>query len=231
MKKILSIILAAVLVLSMSVIAFADETLFEHEVPFPEDNGWWQDYADLRSNADLITAMKTDGAKLVIKADAMVGDGADGHGYQYGFQDTNSWTDVLVHFNFAGGEGNLAAESVVIDGDYAIITVDCKTMMDTAATLGAELNAFNWINGACSGAKTYSISVIIPDAPAEAPAETTPAETTPAETTPAETTPAETTPAETTPAEETSEPANTGIVLAVLPMAIAAAAVVVSKRK
>ncbi len=42
---------------------------------------------------------------------------------------------------------------------------------------------------------------------------------------------AETTPAETTPAEETSEPAETGIVLALLPMAVAAAAVVVSKRK
>lgn len=227
MKKILSIVLAAILVLSMSVIAFADETLFEHEILFPEDNGWWQDYADLRSNADLIAAVKTEGAKLVIKADAIVADGADGHGYQYGFQDTNSWVDVLVHFNFAGGEGNLAAESVVIDGDYAIITVDCKAIMDAAAAAGAELNAFNWINGACAGAKTYSISVIIPDASAEAPAENTeaPAENTEA---PAENTEA---PAETTAPAETSEPANTGIVLAVLPMAVAAAAVVASKRK
>ena len=39
MKKILSIVLALALVLSMSVVAFADETLFEHEIPFPEDNG------------------------------------------------------------------------------------------------------------------------------------------------------------------------------------------------
>ncbi len=37
--------------------------------------------------------------------------------------------------------------------------------------------------------------------------------------------------AETAPAAETSEPADTGIVLALLPMAVAAAAVVVSKRK
>lgn len=220
MKKILSIVLAAVLVLSMSVIAFADETLFEHEVPFPEDNGWWQDYADLRSNADLLAALKTEGAKLVIKADAIAGDGADGHGFQYGFQDTNSWINVLVHSNFANGEGNVGAESVVIDGDYAIITVDGAAFMAAAQTAGAELNAFNWINGACGGAKTYSVSVVIPDAPAEAPAENTEA---PAENTEA--------PAETTPAEETSEPANTGIVLALLPMAVAAAAVVVSKRK
>lgn len=58
MKKVLSIVLAAILVLSMSVIAFADETLFEHEILFPEDNGWWQDYADLRSNADLIELLR-----------------------------------------------------------------------------------------------------------------------------------------------------------------------------
>ena len=79
------------------------------------------------------------------------------------------------------------------------------------------LTVLLWINGAAAG-KTYSISVIVPDAPA---AETTePA----AETNePA----AETAPA----ADETSEPANTGIVLALLPMAVAAAAVVVSKRK
>ena len=32
MKKILSIVLALALVLSMSVVAFADETLFEHEI-------------------------------------------------------------------------------------------------------------------------------------------------------------------------------------------------------
>ena len=78
---------------------------------------------------------------------------------------------------------------------------------------------------ACAGAKTYSVSVIVPDAPVEAPAET-PAENT---ETPAENTEA---PAENTEAPaETSEPANTGIVLALLPMAVAEAAVVVSKSK
>ncbi len=225
MKKFVSIVLALVLVLSMSVVAFADETLFEHEIPFPEDNGWWKEDLDLKSNADLVAALKTEGAKLVIKADAIVADGADGHGYQYGFQDTGNWTNVLVHFNFAGGEGNLAADSVVVDGDYAIITVDGATMISIAEAAGATLEAYNWINGACAGAKTYSISVIVPDAPVEAPAET-PAENTEA---PAENTEA---PAENTEAPaETSEPADTGIVLALLPMAVAAAAVVVSKRK
>ena len=225
MKKILSIVLALALVLSMSVVAFADETLFEHEIPFPEDNGWWKEDLDLKSNADLVAALKAEGAKLVIKADAIVGDGVDGHGYQYGFQDTSSWVNVIAHFNFANGEGQLAAESVVIDGDYAIITIDGATILSAAEAAGATLEAYNWINGACAGAKTYSVSVIVPDAPVEAPAET-PAENT---ETPAENTEA---PAENTEAPaETSEPANTGIVLALLPMAVAAAAVVVSKRK
>jgi hypothetical protein len=44
--------------------------------------------------------------------------------------------------------------------------------------------------------------------------------------------PADTTaPVETAPSVETTTPADTGIVLAVLPMAMAAAAVVISKRK
>ncbi len=74
---------------------------------------------------------------------------------------------------------------------------------------------------------TFTVSN--PNAPAED-ATTAPAEdttTAPAEdTTPAPA--ADTTPA---PAADTSAPANTGIVLAVLPMAIAAAAVVISKRR
>ncbi len=62
-----------------------------------------------------------------------------------------------------------------------------------------------------------------------APAADAPAADTPA---PAEDAPADTTaPAETAPAADTSAPAETGIVLAVLPMAVAAAAVVISKRK
>ena len=53
----------------------------------------------------------------------------------------------------------------------------------------------------------------------------------PAEEAPTEA-PADTTaPTDTAPAAETTTPADTGIVLAVLPMAVAAAAVVISKRK
>ena len=218
MKKFVSIVLALILVLSMSVVALAEEVLFTYEVKFPEEHGWWKDDQDFKSNADFIAALQTEGAKVVVKADAAVADGAEGHGFQYGIQETvDDWGNVLCHSNFANGEGAIGADSAIVDGDYSYITFDAAAFLAACEANGVSTESWQWINGAAAG-KTYSISVIVPDAPA---AETTePA----AETNePA----AETAPA----ADETSEPANTGIVLALLPMAVAAAAVVVSKRK
>ena len=218
MKKFVSIVLAMILVLSMSVVALAEEVLFTYEVKFPEEHGWWKDDQDFKSNADFIAALQTEGAKVVVKADAAVADGAEGHGFQYGIQETvDDWGNVLCHSNFANGEGAIGADSAIVDGDYSYITFDAAAFLAACEANGVSTESWQWINGAAAG-KTYSISVIVPDAPA---AETTaPA----AETNePA----AETAPA----ADETSEPANTGIVLALLPMAVAAAAVVVSKRK
>ena len=218
MKKFVSIVLAMILVLSMSVVALAEEVLFTYEVKFPEEHGWWKDDQDFKSNADFIAALQTEGAKVVVKADAAVADGAEGHGFQYGIQETvDDWGNVLCHSNFANGEGAIGADSAIVDGDYSYITFDAAAFLAACEANGVSTESWQWMNGAAAG-KTYSISVIVPDAPA---AETTePA----AETNePA----AETAPA----ADETSEPANTGIVLALLPMAVAAAAVVVSKRK
>ena len=218
MKKFVSIVLAMILVLSMSVVALAEEVLLTYEVQFPEEHGWWKDDQDFKSNADFIAALQTEGAKVVVKADAAVADGAEGHGFQYGIQETvDDWGNVLCHSNFANGEGAIGADSAIVDGDYSYITFDAAAFLAACEANGVSTESWQWINGAAAG-KTYSISVIVPDAPA---AETTePA----AETNePA----AETAPA----ADETSEPANTGIVLALLPMAVAAAAVVVSKRK
>ena len=218
MKKFVSIVLAMILVLSMSVVALAEEVLFTYEVKFPEEHGWWKDDQDFKSNADFIAALQTEGAKVVVKADAAVADGAEGHGFQYGIQETvDDWGNVLCHSNFANGEGAIGADSAIVDGDYSYITFDAAAFLAACEANGVSTESWQWINDAAAG-KTYSISVIVPDAPA---AETTePA----AETNePA----AETAPA----ADETSEPANTGIVLALLPMAVAAAAVVVSKRK
>ena len=204
--------------LLLSVVALAEEVLFTYEVKFPEEHGWWKDDQDFKSNADFIAALQTEGAKVVVKADAAVADGAEGHGFQYGIQETvDDWGNVLCHSNFANGEGAIGADSAIVDGDYSYITFDAAAFLAACEANGVSTESWQWINGAAAG-KTYSISVIVPDAPA---AETTePA----AETNePA----AETAPA----ADETSEPANTGIVLALLPMAVAAAAVVVSKRK
>ena len=99
-------------------------------------------------------------------------------------------------------------------------------LLEANGALGKGAPHFISNEGAGDGIyKITNVSIIVPDAPIEAPAET-PAENTEA---PAENTEA---PAENTEAPaETSEPADTGIVLALLPMAVAAAAVVVSKRK
>lgn len=96
---------------------------------------------------------------------------------------------------------------------------------DIGITNTADYTA--WFNAIESMTVTVKYISYNGEGAAEAPAENTeaPAENTEA---PAENTEA---PAETTAPTETSEPANTGIVLAVLPMAVAAAAVVASKRK
>ncbi len=105
-----------------------------------------------------------------------------------------------------------SSEPIVIDLANCELNADAKACLSPGATGDYVL--------------TWTLSKA--DESAEAPAENTeaPAENTeaPAENTEA---PAENTE---TPAE-TSEPAKTGVVLALLPMAVAAAAVVVSKRK
>ena len=192
--------------------ATGDTVLFEHEFTDAHDDGWWEDTSTngFGNDADFIAALRTEGAKLVIEAAA-----ATAEGYQYGFQDTTSWVNVLVHFNFEGGEGNLGAESVEVEGDRAIITADAAALMAAADAEGAALSSYNWINGAGTG-DTYKISVVVPGAPA-APA-------------PATSEPAPSTPAPSTPAPSTTTAPNTGLALAVVPAVVALAAVAVSKK-
>lgn len=127
-----------------------------------------------------------------------------------------------LHWNTRDGENAMTADFA--DG-VAVVSGDIP-----AGTTAVVLNPYAFASEA--GEITFEVSVAVTytgegNAPAEdtaAPAEDT---TAPAEDT---TAPAEDT---TAPAETTapSTPANTGIVLAVLPMAVAAAAVVASKRR
>ncbi len=243
MKKFVSIALAIVLALSVSVCAFAEdyvdsiatEVLTEYEVLFPMDNGWWNEDADLSSSTDegiaFAEAIQTEGAKIVVKADAAAGSTEDGYGYQYGIQTTDTWVLVLAHFNYAEGEGACTAESVVIDGDYAYIIIDAATFIDalTANDVDINTNTWQWINGACSGAKTYGVYVITTaeasdDSDADADADTdAEAETSDATE--------ETTEASESTGTSTASSPDTGVALALVPMAIAGIAVVSSKRR
>ena len=150
--------------------------------------------------------------------------------------------------------GNVSQNTALPDG--TVVTVTSLELDGTKVELDAEKSSNTVKNGNLDGNngvvllfKMGGLNALTGDVPAEfkevkvtftvnnpednttAPAEdtTAPAEdNTPApaeDTTPA---PAEDTPA---PAADTSAPANTGIVLAVLPMAMAAAALVFAKRK
>ena len=231
MKKILSIAVALMMVMALSICVFADdEVVYEYTVPGPVDtNGsWWDTSSGLTSSdADFVAAIQTEGTMLRIECDAVAVDGAEGHGFQYGFQCTSgNWTMATIHSNFANGEGVCGADEIVVNGDRAYIYVDAPAFYalakETIEGAGDSIDSWQWISGQCTG-KNYSIAVV-KHAAAEAPAETeAPAAETEA---PAETT-AETEEPASTPAPEAPK---TGLALAVVPAVMALAAVAVSKK-
>ncbi len=203
MKKILSIVLAAVMLISMmavNVFAEDEHVLFEFDCGEGLVHTGWTEIFTAEA-ADFAAALQQEGAKLVV--DATV----EGTWAQIHVQ-AGDWKAVNI-CNVTAGVNEITPEYILEE----------LKKVDPSFELSSIIQA-------CSnsdGMTIKSFKVVSSVAPAET---TEPA----AETTEpaAETTePA----AETAPAAETSEPANTGIVLALLPMAVAAAAVVVSKRK
>ncbi len=238
MKKFVSIVLALLMVCAMAVTVCAEEVLYSEDTPF-WDAGNWTEY-DV-TDATFFELLNNEDAYLVITRDTETHISfADGAWEKFCILD--SWwsakypnaTDAECQWIQLGTAGHTSA-------DEASILVDCVyddgirvmwpakaiyDLLEANDALGKGNAHFICNEGAGEGIyKITNISIIIPDVPAEettAPAEDT---TAPAEDT---TEPATDT---TAPVEETSEPANTGIVLALLPMAVAAAAVVASKRK
>lgn len=195
MKKLLALVIALMMVMALSVTVFAD---YSYDFTDTNDDGWWEN-PGLANDADLVAALKEAGAKLVITINN--GDAAT-NGFQYGFQDTTSWVNILVHSNFENGEGNVGPESVsVVDGN-TVVVVDGAALVAAAEAAGSDLTTWQWVNGSSTG-NTVSIAV---SANVAAPAEP-----------------------ETTPEPETPAP-STGLALAVVPAVMALAAVAVSKK-
>ncbi len=129
-----------------------------------------------------------------------------------------TYTGTLNNIVFQSESGSYeeTKDFTVTEGDKNVATVDCATLVaNCPVVMSGDFGGWaNFMLDATDGT-IYALEVVTG---AEAPAEDTVAS-------------AEDTADTAAPVEETSAPADTGIVLAVLPMAVAAAAVVISKRK
>ena len=229
MKKVLAALLALTMLFALAVPAFAEEiVVFENAEGqafadcanswdfFGTDGYWGREAAQCLSVtwADIKPIMEEGGATFTYVYSA---DGAGTPSLNLSFTDGNG-NGVAAPFTTTDlGDGKYEA-TIALD-DMVKAWTDAGLTLDTAEAFLVQVWTGNF--------KLYSAKFVT-GADAAAPAEDTsaPAEDT---TAPAEDT---TAPAEDTPAPvETPTPADTGIVLAVLPMAMAAAAVVISKRK
>lgn len=139
------------------------------------------------------------------------------------FIDALNAEDATLVITCDGNVTRIGFQSDVANIEHAVETVDGVVTVaaaDLLATCGEALEGFGWCNFIISGdAGTVIKSVEISNG-----------EETPAEEVENTETPAGETTENTETAEETT-PAETGIALAVVPMMVAAAAVVVSKRR
>lgn len=225
MKKFFAILFAAMLVVSLSVTAFAVAYDFEDGVvPVEWEQHWGAKQFAIVDGA-LFVERVTDnnsyfsagfnagefkaGVTYCVSADIWFEDA------EYGA--TPLWIG-LVQDNFDGtvygsAEQNLSA------GEVATLTFYVTPEADlTNVWFSSKQNTWN-----PQGVSYYLDNVSITEG-AEAPVEETPVVEEPVEETPVEETPVEETPVE-------SEPAETGLTLAVVPMIVAAAVVALSKKR
>ena len=223
MRKILTVLLAAVMLVSaMAVTAFAAEDVIFSSADGVASadcgvaNPW--DFVnivgDLWGRGNVIgysvedfAAKLDEGATLVM----VVGG------------NTSSTANVAINGVFDAGNAVFTSTDLG-DGRYelSVSLADVKAYMDANS-----ITTFDTVCVQTNFNEFTLYEVKFTSGETSAPAETTEPEA----TTEPETTEPETTEPETTPEPETSAPAETGIALALIPMAIAAAGVVISKRR
>ena len=233
MKKILAIVMAVMMVMALSVTAFAADYGTASNGPagvyFKTSSG---DNTLRIGDTLTVTFDGTVAAEFCLKA-------------MYDADGTTNYCNLAI---FGGSYKDVAFDGSeatkyfgaygVNDGDVARLGLTAvfteveggaSTIVFTVTEAPVEKFSFYGDVGNVGDSYGWSDFFVVNEPSTTAPAS---AETNaPAEEAPTEA-PADTTaPTDTAPAAETTTPADTGIVLAVLPMAIAAAAVVISKRK
>lgn len=217
MKKVLSIILALAMVFALSVSVFAEE-----EVIYSMTDTQGQD-TDAANLADGVPLTSTQGDNYCRLVTNWVSGGSEWSALVEAVKTEGAvlritYTGTLNNIVFQSESGSYeeTKDFTVTEGDKNVATVDCATLVaNCPVVMSGDFGGWaNFMLDATDGT-IYALEVVTG---AEAPAEDTVAS-------------AEDTADTAAPVEETSAPADTGIVLAVLPMAVAAAAVVISKRK
>ena len=238
MKKLLSAVVAMMLVLAMAVSAFAaeppkGEVVFTANGPKTETNWWFDGWLDNDQKLELSTAIANGATHLVVAFEGeMVLSAESGAGFQVGFQDNVNWDagygNALWHSNFAAGEGQIGAQDAIEIADgisYVYLSLQMAKDYMAAHEFGIDLTTgtgYKFIIGAPAEYPLVALYAV------NAPEVTAPAVEEPAPEEPADEPAVE--PADEPEVEAEDTPADTGLTLAVLPAVIALAVVAFKKR-
>lgn len=233
MKKILAVVVAVIMACTLSLSVFAEDLFTLTELSSGDGGvtiadgytltGWCPSLITEYQFPDVMTAFKeaiqTEGAKIEVITSGPI----NGILLQsYPLDGGSSYTHIIYN-EFTSSEADGRTVSVFDAAGFVSTYTSTPHGDDATVTLSMD-NVLNFAVDASEGTVLYGVRVYTDDAAEETPAESTDT-TAETDTTTDDTT---TTTEPETPAET---PAETGIVLAVLPMAVAAAAVVISKKK
>lgn len=135
-----------------------------------KDDAWWEN-SQLENDADFIAALKKEGAVLrIYNTDYSYNN--YNSGFQYGFQDTDTWVNALAHSNYPV-EGDIGAFQIIrgwfpkvyeltgYTGMVQCVYVSGADLLAAAEAAGSDLSHWSWING-CGYGDTLMLEVIVP---------------------------------------------------------------------
>ncbi|MCD8006829.1 MAG: hypothetical protein LUF29_07665 [Oscillospiraceae bacterium] len=234
MKKVLSMAIALCMMLTLTVAVFAEDTEVWSETTMFFSSGNWNTYT-LDDGDGFLEALQTEGAVLVITRDAESGvtsGGGTSDTYE-NFAIVDSWysADDYVWLGTAGHTAADEPSKAIIDclsDDGLVCTYDAATVYARYIELGLDQGGTPTIISNTSAEGAYnitSVSVVVPEVTEEETVEEAETEDEAEDTTEA----AE----ETTSSSSSSSSSSpdTGVALALIPMAIAGIAVVSSKKR